>query len=478
MGKKQHSKDKMYLLQSEWQYEGGGYRNKGGAAAKLPFRRLPFNCCALSLQPFHDPMMTTKGVVYDMLNIVPYVSKNKKCPVTGVPLTLKELTKLTFHKNDKEECHCPIMFKTFTAHTRIVAVKTSGHVYCYEAIENLCYKTKNMKDLLTDQPFTKADVITLQDPHNFENREIENFNYVKTGEDTKVAKVAQMSVSDETRRILEKAGLSAPGQKGSIVQSNASQVEAAEKERKAREVAEAMIDASQRKKGVSSNMMAASFTSTAVAVHTKIEEQQMSDKEIKQERWSIMRSIGKKAYVQLKTTLGDLNLEIRSDIVPATAENFLTLCARGYYNGTNFHRSIKNFMIQGGDPEGTGKGGECCWGGKFDDEFDSRLKHAGKTCNQRCRGGDMPPWCRASSLLASPCSLPLARFSLLASPCSLPLARFFVSCASTQHERRSRSCQYGKLGQEHEWLAVLHHVQVVRASRQQAQHIWKRGWRA
>jgi len=45
-GKKQHSKDKMYLLQSEWQYEGGGYRNKAGKAAALPYRLLPFNCCA------------------------------------------------------------------------------------------------------------------------------------------------------------------------------------------------------------------------------------------------------------------------------------------------------------------------------------------------------------------------------------------------------------------------------------------------
>jgi len=131
MGKKQHSKDKMYLLQSEWQYEGGGYRGKGGAAAKLPFRCLPFNCCALSLSPFQDPMMTPKGVVYDMLNIVPYVQKNKKCPVSGTPLTLKDLTKLTFHKNDKEEYHCPIMFKSFTPHTRIVAVKTSGNVHMW-----------------------------------------------------------------------------------------------------------------------------------------------------------------------------------------------------------------------------------------------------------------------------------------------------------------------------------------------------------
>jgi peptidyl-prolyl cis-trans isomerase-like protein 2 len=59
-GKKQHSKDKMYLLQSEWQYEGGGYKNKGGRAAQLPYRLLPFNCCALSLAPFQDPMMTPK----------------------------------------------------------------------------------------------------------------------------------------------------------------------------------------------------------------------------------------------------------------------------------------------------------------------------------------------------------------------------------------------------------------------------------
>lgn len=154
-GKKQHSKDKMYLLQSEWQHEGmgggGGYRGKGGQRATLPFRRLPFSCCALSLQPFHDPMMTPKGVVYDMLNIVPYMSKNKKCPVTGAPMTLKELTKLTFHKNDKDEYHCPIMFKVFTPHTRIIAIKTSGHVYCFEAIDQLCYKTKNLRDLLTDQ---------------------------------------------------------------------------------------------------------------------------------------------------------------------------------------------------------------------------------------------------------------------------------------------------------------------------------------
>ena len=106
--------------------------------------------------------MTPAGVIYDMLSIIPYVNKNKRCPVTGAPLALKDLIKLNFHKNDKGEYHCPVMFKEFSPHTRIVAIKTTGNVYCHEAVETLNIKTKNYKDLLTDQPFTKADIITLQ----------------------------------------------------------------------------------------------------------------------------------------------------------------------------------------------------------------------------------------------------------------------------------------------------------------------------
>jgi cyclophilin family peptidyl-prolyl cis-trans isomerase len=52
----------------------------------------------------------------------------------------------------------------------------------------------------------------------------------------------------------------------------------------------------------------------------------------------------------------------------------LALCASGYYDNTKFHRNIKGFMIQGGDPTGTGKGGTSIWGGKFADEFHDALK--------------------------------------------------------------------------------------------------------
>ena len=61
--------------------------------------------------------------------------------------------------------------------------------------------------------------------------------------------------------------------------------------------------------------------------------------------------------------------------MPKAAFNFLALAASGYYENTLFHRNIKGFMIQGGDPTGTGKGGESIWGGTFIDEFHNDLKH-------------------------------------------------------------------------------------------------------
>lgn len=79
--------------------------------------------------------------------------------------------------------------------------------------------------------------------------------------------------------------------------------------------------------------------------------------------------------VTLHTTLGDITLSLYPQHAPRTVENFITLCQRGYYNGTIFHRVIKKFMIQGGDPEGNGTGGESMWGGTFEDEFSPFLRH-------------------------------------------------------------------------------------------------------
>jgi cyclophilin family peptidyl-prolyl cis-trans isomerase len=73
----------------------------------------------------------------------------------------------------------------------------------------------------------------------------------------------------------------------------------------------------------------------------------------------------------LQTNKGTIKFEILESDAPKTSENFITLAARGYYDGVIFHRVIKGFMIQGGDPTGTGRGGESAWGGRFNDEIDS-----------------------------------------------------------------------------------------------------------
>lgn len=79
--------------------------------------------------------------------------------------------------------------------------------------------------------------------------------------------------------------------------------------------------------------------------------------------------------MQLQTSHGVLNLELHVDLVPMTCDNFLTLARNGYYDGLPFHRLLKNFMVQGGDPTGTGTGGESKWGKPFADEPVSRLVH-------------------------------------------------------------------------------------------------------
>ena len=75
----------------------------------------------------------------------------------------------------------------------------------------------------------------------------------------------------------------------------------------------------------------------------------------------------------LETNLGSIEITLRPDVAPKTVENFVGLIKKGYYDGLIFHRVIKNFMIQGGDPTGTGRGGESLWGKAFNDEFSTKV---------------------------------------------------------------------------------------------------------
>ncbi len=75
----------------------------------------------------------------------------------------------------------------------------------------------------------------------------------------------------------------------------------------------------------------------------------------------------------MHTNMGDIKIKLFPDKAPKAVENFTTHAKNGYYNGIVFHRVIKDFMIQGGDPTATGMGGESIWGHSFEDEFTPEL---------------------------------------------------------------------------------------------------------
>ncbi len=87
----------------------------------------------------------------------------------------------------------------------------------------------------------------------------------------------------------------------------------------------------------------------------------------------LRRQLKGNPVVILHTNMGDITLELFKKRAPKTVKNFVTHAKKGYYDGVIFHRVIEDFMIQGGDPTGTGMGGESIWGPKFEDEFSKEL---------------------------------------------------------------------------------------------------------
>ncbi|KAI4327346.1 hypothetical protein L6164_019819 [Bauhinia variegata] len=432
MGKKQHSKDRMFITKTEWATEWGGAKSKEN---RTSFKRLPFYCCALTFTPFEYPVCTADGSVFDVMNISPYIIKYGKHPVTGAPLKQEDLIPLNFHKNAEGEYQCPVLNKVFTEFTHIVAVKTTGNVFCYEAIKELNIKTKNWKELLTDEPFTKDDLITIQNPNALDTKVLLDFDHIKKNlkvEDEEFQKKASdptynINVSGDIKQMLQELGtergretalhggggnkaqkeraaalaailaarsrLKEDSEKSSNGEATTSQsfsiVDAASASVHGRSAAAAKASSSDKtaarialhmsgdrapvnaklvKSRFTTGAASRSFTSTSFDPVTKNEFEYVK----------VEKNPNKKGYVQLHTTHGDLNIELHCDITPRTCENFFTLCERGYYNGVAFHRNIRNFMIQGGDPTGTGRGGESIWGKPFKDELNSKLVHSGR----------------------------------------------------------------------------------------------------
>ena len=90
----------------------------------------------------------------------------------------------------------------------------------------------------------------------------------------------------------------------------------------------------------------------------------------------------------IKTNYGDIKIRLFYEDAPLAVENFVRLSQKGYYDGLTFHRVINNFMIQGGDPNGNGTGGESIWGKPFKDEFSSRLHNIRGALSMANRGAN------------------------------------------------------------------------------------------
>ncbi|XP_054153558.1 RING-type E3 ubiquitin-protein ligase PPIL2-like [Oppia nitens] len=373
MGKKQHQKDKLYLTSTEWSTIYGGrtaLQNLMDATSDQQFRRLPLDHCSLSMQPFSHPYCNQSGVIYDLQNIVPFIKKYGIDPFDGQKMDMKSLVKLNFHLNNDGQRHCPVLYKVFTQNSHLVAIRTTGNVFSYEAVQELNLKAKHMKDLVSDEPFTKKDIITIQDPKDISKFNITNFYHIRNqlslvdsdDEDKKDSKLR--FVNNETKATLK---------------------ELSELEEKTKKKSDKNLDKSKDTKAVavkgdkfnsahySTGAVAASFTSTAMdPVWSKLEPAILTDDAI------LYPKIKKKGYVRFVTNFGDLNLELYCDQTPKTCHNFLKLCKSEYYNDNIFHRLIKNFMIQSGDPTGTGKGGQSAFGQPFDDEIKPQFSHEGR----------------------------------------------------------------------------------------------------
>ncbi|GAA5799917.1 peptidyl-prolyl cis-trans isomerase-like 2 [Helicostylum pulchrum] len=361
--------DKLYITHSEWSGEVGQHSASAGITGQRKtsgFKRLPFYCCSLSLQPFEHPVCTPDGIIFDLVYIIPYIKKYGTNPVTGEKLQTKDLIKLHFTKNEKDEFYCPVTFKVFSDHTAIAAIKTTGNVFAFETIEKLNIKAKHMRDLITDEPFTRKDIIMIQDPHNLEKRDMSKFDYVKTNK-----KVVNVAEELEKRKPTNNINVAGMGNTKKVFD------ELAKKNLEAEEVKEKVPTTFHQKKAnlpynaahYTTGAAAESFTSTALNPYSA------STRALIDEDDFMYKRIKTKSYARIMTNYGNINVELFSDKVPRTCHNFVQLAKTGYYNNVLFHRNIRKFMIQGGDPTGTGKGGESIWKHDFPDEIKTTLQH-------------------------------------------------------------------------------------------------------
>ncbi|KAE8229906.1 hypothetical protein CF326_g5106, partial [Tilletia indica] len=372
------------------------------AAAHAKSQTLPFNCCAISLQPWEHPVCARGekeeeqgreevATIFDLSNVLPFLKKYGGInPATGGKLSASDLIPLNFTERENAsnggnaepsksgsgglsttashevEYVDPVSFKVFNEHTHIVAIKTTGNVYAWETVDRLNIKAKHLRDLITDTPFTRADIIHLQDPvgnQTRSRREVGALHHVKMGmvlseKDRGVQRVQEVNLGArgssaakllETIRAKTQASKEGGGGGSSTSSGLVGPSSASVAEPSSAAAAESSTSSSSKQaynvSTVSTNRVAASFTSSGLTPTTQTErrmfdeEEYMFDQVAKGVGFGAEGQKGKggvKAYVRLTTNFGPLNLELHVDKAPKTCYNFLTHVRDGYYNDTIF----------------------------------------------------------------------------------------------------------------------------------------------
>jgi len=485
MGRKSAYKDRAYIRQSEYKTEGyGGATASTSTSTTAPASKLfPWDRCSITGEPWQDPVASfPDGAVFDVTAAVPAIRKSGgKHPLfPNQPLALKDLVRLHYHRigggggegeDDKQASFgCPVTGKAFTSSSHIVALKPTGNVFAFDAIDRLCLKAKNMKDLLDDTPFTRADIIHLQDPLDVSGKKADMMaRAVKKSSSVPETTTTTTSVAEEknsssldasalgkdAQKILARITSSGPGSvaggrgdrgAGRLLHSLSSQEQQQQNDPRLRAPQRENVAAPAFKPGAATwatdgdnSQLSYQMRKEAERKRKKEEEEEQRRKKKKEKKDGECPSPPKpygeepfkrlaaiaaaasrpvaftssvtplnasstsvhlpqppkfrkpkaeKGYARVSTTLGDLNLELFADSAPRAVENFIVLANSGYYDGCVFHRSIRNFVLQGGDPTGTGKGGESIYDkGGFPFE-DSHRSHDARGVVAMANAGD------------------------------------------------------------------------------------------
>ncbi|GAA5974442.1 hypothetical protein JCM11641_003215 [Rhodosporidiobolus odoratus] len=382
------SNDKLYVTHAEHSGALGQHTagSRGAQSKRAVLSKLPFDSCALTLKPFETPVCTKDGTVYELLAIIPFLREHGSDPMTGEKMGPGELIRLNWARNNEGQYHDPITFKVFNDHTSICAIRTTGNVYARESIDRLNIKPGNWNDLLTDEAFVRKDIITLNDPLNVQKRDLSKFDYVRRALNVEKEEGGLSGINVEAGglgRVMKAIGATSSTTKKADGEDGEGDKEG--KEKKPRTTAStptASTSTSSLVKTstpipyntatVSTNRAAGAFTSTSEDVYTKSENALWHEEDLMFEQ---VRERAEKGYVRMVTSSGELNFELFADRAPRTCYNFLRLASEGRYQNIRFHRLIPGFMLQGGDPTGTGRGGESIWGTPFEDEYNARNAH-------------------------------------------------------------------------------------------------------